>query len=85
LEPSEDLVIGTGGAEALLDLKLPEEPDDRVVHVPRDPVQSMYIPAPWGLVDPLLNDLSQNARFYLYHCRTSLEPLQGLTLTEPSL
>lgn len=27
-----------------------------------------YVPTPWGLVDPLLKDLSPLSRFYIYHC-----------------
>ena len=27
-----------------------------------------YNPTPWGLVDPLLKDLSPLSRFYIYHC-----------------
>lgn len=45
-----------------------EEPDNRVVHVPRGS-STEYVPAPWGLVDPLHKDLSQSARFYLFHCK----------------
>ena len=74
LEPSEDITFGTGDAETLLNFDPPEEPDNRVVHVPRDTVPSLYIPAPWGLVDPLLKDLSQESRFYLYHCRIPHPP-----------
>ncbi|KAJ5684101.1 uncharacterized protein N7477_000446 [Penicillium maclennaniae] len=67
LEPSEDMEFGTGNAEIWLNFDPPEEPNNRVIHVPRDTVQSLYNPAPWGLIDPLLKDLSQNSRFYLYH------------------
>lgn len=44
-----------------------EEPDNRVVHVPRAG-STDYISAPWGLVDPLFKDMSQMSRFYLFHC-----------------
>lgn len=45
-----------------------EEADTSVVHVPRG-ASTEYVPAPWGLVDPLHKDLSQSARFYLFHCK----------------
>jgi hypothetical protein len=35
---------------------------------------AIYIPTPWGLVDPVLKDLSPLSRFYILHC-TSLIPL----------
>lgn len=31
-----------------------------------------YVPTPWGLVDPLLKDLSPLSRFYIYHCMSHL-------------
>lgn len=45
-----------------------EELDNRVVHLPRESSLT-YVPAPWVLVDPLHKDLSQSARFYLFHCK----------------
>ncbi|KAJ6004907.1 Protein of unknown function DUF3468 [Penicillium herquei] len=42
------------------------EPDNAMVHVPRSTPME-YIPAPWGLVDPLLKDFNQTSRFYLHH------------------
>lgn len=80
LEPSEDITFGAGDAETLLSFVPSEEPENRVVHVPRGTDQSQYIPAPWGLVDPLLKDLSQTARFYLYHCRDYPIPSQAFKL-----
>jgi hypothetical protein len=29
---------------------------------------AIYIPTPWGLVDPVLKDLSPLSRFYILHC-----------------
>lgn len=43
------------------------ETDDQVVHVPRNGAID-YVPAPWGLVDPLMKDFSPLTRFYLSHC-----------------
>jgi hypothetical protein len=48
----------------------PEEPETRLVHVPQGSPPAEYIPAPWGLVDPLLKDLSPASRFYIFHCMT---------------
>ena len=37
-----------------------------------------YIPAPWGLVDPLVKDLSPLSRFYIYHCMSDpFYPVSG--------
>lgn len=48
--------------------------DDSLVYaenaVPADnpvPVAD-YLPTPWGLVDPLLKDLSPLSRYYIHHC-----------------
>lgn len=54
----EEIMYGSG---------FTEEPDNRVVHVPRA-ASTDYIQAPWGLVDPLFKDMSQMSRFYLFHC-----------------
>ena len=54
----EDTEIGSSSSEEVgmtLDL------------VPRS-TRTERIPAPWGLVDPLLKDLNQTSRFYLSHC-----------------
>ncbi|KAJ5749195.1 uncharacterized protein N7511_010891 [Penicillium nucicola] len=46
----------------------PTEEDNSVVHVSRSASPSTdYVPAPWGLVDPLFKDLSQYSRYYVYH------------------
>lgn len=47
----------------------PNDSETAVVHVPRTPPFE-YIPAPWGLVDPLVKDFNQTSRFYLNHCMT---------------
>lgn len=65
-----DAISGTGVEDILMELNPREEPDNRVVHVPRG-TSAEYVQAPWGLVDPLHKDLSQTARFYLFHCRIS--------------
>lgn len=49
----------------------PEELDTSLIHVPRS-TRAEYIPAPWGLVDPLFKDLGQFSRFYLFHCMCSI-------------
>jgi len=78
LEPSEDINLEAGDAETLLNINTPEETETRVVHIPRSTVQSQYVPAPWGLVDPMLKDLGQTARFYIFHCRNCPMPSQIL-------
>lgn len=47
----------------------PEAQEMAVVHLPRNAPPSDYIPTPWGLVDPLLKDLSQVSRCYIHHCK----------------
>lgn len=47
-----------------------EDTSTEVVHAPRG-TRVDYIPAPWGLVDPLVKDLSQLSRFYLFHCMSN--------------
>ncbi|KAJ5960396.1 uncharacterized protein N7479_007546 [Penicillium vulpinum] len=55
-----------GKETADLGVNSTEEQNTAVVHVPRNtPVD--YIPTPWGLVDPLLKDLSQFSRYYVHH------------------
>ncbi|KAJ5341100.1 Protein of unknown function DUF3468 [Penicillium brevicompactum] len=44
-----------------------EEQDTAIVHVPRGAPPAEYTPTPWGLVDPLLKDLSQFSRYYIHH------------------
>ncbi|KAF7719733.1 Acriflavine sensitivity control protein [Penicillium ucsense] len=41
--------------------------DNRLVHLPGNGSFSSYNPAPWGLIDPLLKDMSQASRFYIHH------------------
>lgn len=60
-----------GGGIAQLGVNSTEEQDTAVVHVPRSTPPADYTPTPWGLVDPLLKDLSQFSRYYVYHCETS--------------
>lgn len=60
--------LETDDGESSLGLNVPENLDTRMVHVPRDALTE-YLPAPWGLVDPLHKDLNQASRFYLYHCK----------------
>lgn len=69
--------IGVGTADAV---GSPEELDTSLVHVSRGTTPVEYIPAPWGLVDPLLKDCSQFSRFYLFHC-TSPYSTPGFDLT----
>lgn len=59
--------LPTGGDVAQLDFNTTEE-DNAVVHVPRSTPSTDYVPAPWGLVDPLFKDLGQYSRYYVYHC-----------------
>ncbi|CAI7584591.1 unnamed protein product [Penicillium viridicatum] len=56
-----------GGGIAQLGVNSTEEQDTAVVHVPRSTPPADYTPTPWGLVDPLLKDLSQFSRYYVYH------------------
>ncbi|KAJ5174650.1 uncharacterized protein N7482_000527 [Penicillium canariense] len=59
-------VFGNVDGHILFGLSKLEELDNRVVHVPRG-ASADRIPSPWGLVDPLLKDLTQISRFYLFH------------------
>ncbi|CDM33915.1 transcriptional regulator family: Fungal Specific TF [Penicillium roqueforti] len=56
-----------GGEIAHLEVNTHEEQDTAVVHVPRGAPPADYTPTPWGLVDPLLKDLSQFSRYYVHH------------------
>lgn len=58
----------TSDEDASLPFNASEEPDNQVVHLPRG-ISAEYVPATRVLVDPLLKDLSQDARFYLFHCK----------------
>lgn len=64
-ETSENLSAGDKVAQ--LGFNITEE-DNTVVHVPRSTPSTDYVPAPWGLVDPLFKDLGQYSRYYVYHC-----------------
>lgn len=68
-QDTSDLASIEPGEKGIVDVSdRSEELDTSVVHVPRG-TQAESIPAPWGLVDPLLKDFSQSARFYLFHCK----------------
>ncbi|KAI3291491.1 transcriptional regulator family: Fungal Specific TF [Penicillium roqueforti] len=56
-----------GGEIAHLEVNTHEGQDTAVVHVPRGAPPADYTPTPWGLVDPLLKDLSQFSRYYVHH------------------
>ncbi|KAJ6018822.1 hypothetical protein N7522_000889 [Penicillium canescens] len=58
--------LPTGDDVVQLDFNTTEE-DNAVVHVPRSTPSTDYVPAPWGLVDPLFKDLGQYSRYYVYH------------------
>lgn len=60
-----------GGEIAHLGVNSADEQDTAVVHVPRSTPSADYTPTPWGLVDPLLKDLSHFSRYYVHHCETS--------------
>lgn len=62
----------TRGDFAPLSFDPAEEQDAAIVHVPRGSSHLPlidYTPTPWGLVDPLLKDLSQFSRYYIHHCK----------------
>lgn len=48
----------------------PELPETAVVHAPQNGY-IQYIPAPWGMVDPLLKEFDPVSRMYLKHCTTA--------------
>lgn len=50
-------VPGAGGAQ-----------DNSLVYADSAAHDAEYLPSPWGLIDPLLKDLSPLSRFYIYHC-----------------
>lgn len=60
-----------GGDNASLGVHSAEEQNTAVVRVPRGTPPADYTPTPWGLVDPLLKDLSQFSRYYVHHCESS--------------
>lgn len=43
--------------------------DRSIVHVQAHIPESSYTPSPWGLVDPLFQDLDWLSRLYISHCR----------------
>jgi hypothetical protein len=57
-----------------------EEQDTAVVHVPRGTPPADYTPTPWGLIDPLLKDLSQFSRYYVHHCKNSIQSFEVVPL-----
>lgn len=69
-ESVENAASGHADENIPFGLDATEEPDNRVVHVPRG-TPADFISAPWGLVDPLFKDMSQISRFYLFHCMVS--------------
>ncbi|KAJ5163578.1 Protein of unknown function DUF3468 [Penicillium coprophilum] len=56
-----------GGEIAHLRVNSTEEQDTAVIHLPRNTPPADYTPTPWGLVDPLLKDLSHFSRYYVHH------------------
>ncbi|CAG7956613.1 hypothetical protein PENNAL_c0021G08718 [Penicillium nalgiovense] len=56
-----------GGEIGHLGVNPAEEQDTTIVHVARGTPPADYIPTPWGLVDPLLKDLSRLSRYYVHH------------------
>lgn len=69
-ETVETAAFGQAEGDIILGSSSTEEPDNRVVHVPRG-ASADFTSAPWGLVDPLFKDMSQMSRFYLFHCMLS--------------
>ncbi|CAG7918732.1 unnamed protein product [Penicillium olsonii] len=56
------------GAEVRqVELDSHENHDTALMHIPRSAPPADYVPTPWGLVDPLLKDLSQFSRYYVHH------------------
>jgi hypothetical protein len=64
-EASENILNGDEAAQLNFDTT---EEETAVVHMPRSAPSTDYVPAPWGLVDPLFKDLGQYSRYYVYHC-----------------
>lgn len=65
---SEKAIFEPVEGDTLLDFGTEEEEETNtaLVQVPRGS-SAEYVPAPWGLVDPLFKDLSRFSRFYLHH------------------
>jgi hypothetical protein len=66
-----------------LGFNLTEKQDTAVVHVPRGTSAADYTPSPWGLVDPLLKDLSQFSRYYVHHCKNFIQSFEVAPLITP--
>lgn len=65
-DTSEKAIFEPVEGDTLHDFGTEEEADTALVQVPRGS-SAEYVPAPWGLVDPLFKDLSRVSRFYLHH------------------
>jgi hypothetical protein len=59
VEPISEAVISTAGGLVSTQCTTPA---------------AIYIPTPWGLVDPVLKDLSPLSRFYILHCTSLIPP-----------
>ncbi|KAJ5888171.1 hypothetical protein N7495_008212 [Penicillium taxi] len=66
LSPFDTAFDTVTGEESILSSNRFEEPVNMMVHVSRgSPTE--YMPTPWGLVDPLVQDLTKMTRFYIHH------------------
>ncbi|KAJ5924723.1 hypothetical protein N7466_008910 [Penicillium verhagenii] len=59
-------VFGLDEGGGLLESHPPENSETAVVHTPQNTF-IQYVPAPWGMVDPLLSDFNPTFRMYLKH------------------
>ena len=73
---TDNTIAGTGVGQAELDSH--ENHDTALMHIPRSAPPADYVPTPWGLVDPLLKDLSQFSRYYVHHCKICLRHAKWL-------
>lgn len=64
---TDNTIVGTEVEQ--MGFNFHQEHDTAVMHVPRGAPPAEYTPTPWGLVDPLLKDLSQFSRYYVHHCK----------------
>ncbi|CAG7983471.1 unnamed protein product [Penicillium salamii] len=62
---TDNTIVGTEVEQMVFNFH--QEPGTAVMHVPRGAPPAEYTPTPWGLVDPLLKDLSQYSRYYVHH------------------
>ncbi|CAG8178844.1 unnamed protein product [Penicillium salamii] len=62
---TDNTIVGTEVEQ--MGFNFHQEHDTAVMHVPRGAPPAEYTPTPWGLVDPLLKDLSQFSRYYVHH------------------